>query len=82
MAEEVLDHIQGELRRGKPLPEVLAIYLPPKSKPAQIQIKLQMWLHAKERQMETGDLSPRYIRELRRYCKPQGNLARWHGRSI
>ena len=82
MAEEVLDHVQGELRRGKSLVEVVTLYSPPESKPAQVQIKLNAWLEIMRRRVEAGDRSPGYLRELTRYCKPDGHFSWWTGRSI
>ncbi len=82
MAQDVLGHIQVELRRGRSLEQILAVYLPASAKPARVEIKLKTWLEAKERQLDAGDLSPTYVRELRRYCKEDGHFSWWAGRSI
>ena len=55
------------------LPEVLAEYVPVDAKPNLVPTWLDKWLELKRREVEAGDRSPTYLRELERYARPAGS---------
>jgi integrase len=81
-AERVLDHIRGALFRGEPMEFALATYRPVGKKPLMVEAELERWLRVQRGRAEAGDISPTYLRELERYCKPGGYLSWWFGRSV
>jgi integrase len=81
-ARAVLNAIRTKLTEHRALDDVLAEYMPARSKPNQVQEKLARWLTSKRREVEAGDRSPSTLREYERYCKPDGHFAFWWGRSI
>ena len=81
-AERVLSHIQGELARGEPIEAVLAQYVPKKAKPNLIEEKLRRWLQVKHAEMEAGDRSPTYLRELERWARSGGHFSWWYAKSV
>ncbi len=80
-AERVLREIQGKLET-RTLPEVLAAYLPTHAKPNLVPERLGPWLEVVRRQVDAGDRSPTYLRELRRYARADGEFSWWDTRSI
>ena len=81
-AKSILEQIRGAVFRGRPISEVLALYLPRDAKPNLAEEKLERWLEVKRRQCRAGDISPTYLRELERWARPDGHFGWWWGRSI
>lgn len=81
-AARVLGHIQGELARGASIEEILAQYLPANAKPYRVTSKIEAWLAGKHDEVEAGDLSPTYLRELRRYAHADGHFSWWAEQNI
>jgi hypothetical protein len=71
-AQRVLEQIRSELAEGRSIHQVLAAYLPERSKPNLFRSRLDRWLEVKRREMQGGSLSPTYLRELERYARPGG----------
>jgi integrase len=81
-ARRLLEQIRGKVAEGKPILEVLAEFLPQSAKPNLVPIWLERWLDTKRREVEAGDRSPTYVRELRRYARPDGEFAFLAGYSV
>ncbi len=61
---------------------MLAAYLPTHAKPNLVPERLRPWLETVRRQVQAGDRSPTYLRELRRYARAGGEFSWWDTRSI
>ena len=81
-ARRLLEQIRGKVAEGKPILEVLAEFLPQSAKPNLVPIWLERWLDTKRREVEAGDRSPTYVRELKRYARPGGEFAFLAGYSV
>ena len=81
-ARRLLEQIRGRVAEGRPLEEVLARYLPEDAKPNLVPTRIERWLEVKRREVEAGDRSPTYLRELERYAKPDGYFSWWVGHTI
>ena len=81
-ALRLLEQIRGKVADGRTLDEVLAQYLPEESKPNLVLTRVERWLQVKRREVEAGDRSPTYLRELERYAKPGGYFSWWAGTTI
>ena len=81
-ANRLLEQIRGKVAEDRSLADVLAEYLPATAKPNLVPARVAAWLEVKRRQVETGDRSPTYLRELRRYARPGGEFSWWANRSI
>ena len=62
--------------------EVITEFLPEDATPNLIRTTLDQWLRYKRAQVDAGDRSPTYLRELERYCKPVGHFSWWYEKSI
>ncbi len=71
-AQRILEQIRNELAEGRSINEVLAAYVPERSKPNLFRARLDHWLEVKRREMQGCSLSPTYLCELERYAKPGG----------
>ena len=82
-ARRVLEQIRGQVADGTSLVEVLARYQPTGANTNLVPSWLDRWLEIKQRQSDSGDRSPTYLSELRRYAKPaEGHFSWWKNRSI
>ncbi|MCZ7619853.1 MAG: hypothetical protein M5U32_16700 [Myxococcota bacterium] len=81
-ARRLLEKIRGQVAEDRPLPEVLADYLPAHAKPNLAPVWIDKWLDVKRREAAAGDRSPTYLRELERYARPTGHFSWWRSRSI
>ena len=81
-ARKLLGQIQGKVAEGRPLDDVLAEYAPEDSQPNQISARVTKWLDVKRREMEAGDISPTYLRDLERFAESDGYFSWWVGRTI
>ena len=83
VAERLLAEIQGKVASaGADIYDVLAEYLPTNAKPNLISGFINRWVALKQSEMEAGELSPTYIRELDRYSCSEGHFSWWFSRSI
>ena len=80
-AERILSEIRGKAAT-KPLREVLAEYLPANAKPNRIPTKIAKWIKVKNGEAKAGNLSPEYVRALRRHAAPGGHFSFWDSYSI
>ena len=69
-AERVLHQIQGRLAEATDPVWALAEFLPARSKPNRVLVRLEEYLATLERRVEHGDLSPHTIANLRRWILP------------
>ena len=81
-AQRLLEQIRGTIADGRSLADVLASYMPARANPNRVLTRLEAWLKVKRREVEAGDRSPTYLRELERYARPDGYFSWWAGRSI
>ena len=81
-ATRILERIRYEMARGRGAREVLTEFLPRFARPNLVEVRLERWLAARRRDAEAGDLSPRTLSELERWCGSAGHFGWWHGRSI
>ena len=81
-ARRLLEQIRGKVAEGRHLDDVLAEYLPAEAKPNLVGVRVERWLEVKRREVDAGDRSPTYLRELVRYARPEGHFSWWVGCSI
>jgi integrase len=81
-ARRLLEKIRGQVADGTPLVEVLARYQPADAKANLVPTWVARWLEVKERQTESGDRSPTYLIELRRYAGTDGHFSWWKNHGI
>ena len=81
-ARDVLAAIRNRVIEGKTIDAALAPYRPA-SAPAFLVLNCAArWLKVQEDKCQLGDLSPTYLRELRRYVDPERYGEYWDGVSI
>ncbi len=73
MAHMLLAWIRAEIAGGKSPKEAVDPYLPRPT--ALVRDRLPAWLEMMSDQVERGDRSPTYLRELVRYAKPSGHFS-------
>lgn len=78
-ARRVLERVRSDLADGRTLDEALARWLPVDDPAQRIGVRLERWLAMKRREVEAGDRSPTYLRELERYCGEGGHIRAWWG---
>ena len=81
-ARRLLEQIRSKVAEDRSLEEVLAQYLPNEAKPNLVSVRVEKWLDVKRREVEAGDRSPTYLRELKRYARNGGHFSWWNGRTI
>jgi integrase len=80
IAESVLESIRAAIADGATTEAAVAPFLPRSQ--ASVEQKLEVWLEHLEGAVKRGDLSPTYLREIRRYAQPEGHFSYLHGRSV
>ena len=83
-AESILRAIQGDVARGSARRLAVEKWLPSNARANHVERWLVLWLDDVEARVATGDLSPSYAREVRRWATPgeHGHFARLGRQSI
>jgi len=83
-AHNVLRAVQGEVARGTPKQQAVERWLPRSSATHRVERWLGLWLDDLRAQVETGERSPSYLRELERWSRPgpHGYLAALRSHSV
>ncbi len=83
-AESVLRAIQGDFARGTPKRLAVEKWLPTASRANRVDRWLKLWIEDIEAQVEAGERSPTYLREIARWVKPgkHGYVAALNRRSV
>ena len=82
-AERLRDKIAAKVIAGRPLAAVIAEYRGRKTGSVfLVHTYLAKWLKRMEQRQAGGELSPTYLRELRRYAKTGGYFDFWRDRTI
>jgi len=71
-AQRLLDNIRFRIAKGEDASRVVASYLPAKSDPHRVRALLPQWLEREGLRESQGEISPTYLRELRRYATEDG----------
>ena len=75
LAQRTLERIRGELSQGeRTLDEILARFQPMHAEANLVHTRLERWLRVKRREVAAGDRSRTYLRELERWCQPDGQF--------
>jgi len=77
LARTILNAIRVEIAKGTTPTDAIEPYLPARRPEHRLVTKAQAWLALQERRCAAGDLSPTYIRELRRHLDPEGWFSWW-----
>jgi len=81
-AREVLASIRAAIVEGKTLEQALAPFLGRKSEQLRVLERARLWLELLKEKVAVGDLSPTYLRELRRYFAADRYGEFWQDASI
>ena len=82
-AREALALIRAELARGRPLLAALEPWMARVAPESLLLARAERWLAHVRGQVEAGDRSPTYVRELERYVRQRGYWASWwEGREV
>ena len=81
-AGRALELIRARIAQGATIDEALATFLSTSHEVHLVLARAAQWLETKRREVEAGDRSPTYVRELERYMRPGGHFSFWDGWSI